>query len=161
MLIKRNKEIYWGEFKGGSSGDSRQNTFLFGSIVLYHSRDHVYLENAMVNSGTMIHEWTSSFNFQGNRLTPTLPLLKRGYRYRLSSRMTVQPQNGLYFRLIFMDRYDKQVGQVIEKDLDFTFTYPEEAYHYRVQLLSAGFQAVDFHSFSIEEDDSEQDVEQE
>ena len=161
MMIKRNKEIYWGEFKGASLGDMRQNTFLYGSIVLYHSRDHVYLENDMVNSGTMIHEWTSSFNFQGNRLTPTLPLLKRGYRYRLSSRMTVQPQNGLYFRLIFMDRYDKQVGQVIEKDLDFTFTYPEEAYHYRVQLLSAGFQSVDFHSFSIEEDDSEQDVEQE
>ena len=43
MMFKRHKEIYWGEFKGGSSGDSRQNTFLFGSIVLYHSRDHVYL----------------------------------------------------------------------------------------------------------------------
>ena len=76
MMFKRHKEIYWGEFKGGSSGDSRQNTFLFGSIVLYHSRDHVYLENDMVNSGTMIHEWTSSFNFQGNRLTPTLPPLR-------------------------------------------------------------------------------------
>ena len=113
----------------------------------------------MMNSGTMIHEWTSSFNFQGNRLTPTLPLLKRGHRYRLASQMTVQPQNGLYFRLIFMNRYDRQVGQVIEKNFDFTFTYPEDAYHYKVQLLSAGFQSVDFHSFSIEEDYSEQDVE--
>lgn len=159
MMFKWNKEIYWGEFKGGSSGDSRQNTFLYGSIVLYHSRDHVYLENTMVNSGTMIHEWTSSFNFQGNRLTPTLPLLKKGHSYRLTSQMTVQPQNGLYFRLIFMDRYDRQVGQVIEKNFDFTFTYPEDAYHYKVQLLSAGFQSVDFHSFSIEEDYSEQDVE--
>ena len=159
MMIKRNKEIYWGEFKGASLGDTRQNTFLYGSIVLYHSRVHVYLENTMVNSGTMIHEWTSSFNFQGNRLTPTLPLLKKGHSYRLTSQMTVQPQNGLYFRLIFMDRYDKQVDQVIEKDFDFTFTYPEEAYHYKVQLLSAGLQAVDFHSFSIEEDYSKQDVE--
>ena len=159
MMFKRHKEIYWGEFKGGSSGDGRQNTFLYGSIVLYHSRDHVYLENTMVNSGTMIHEWTSSFNFQGNRLTPTLPLLKKEHSYRLTSQMTVQPQNGLYFRLIFMDRYDRQVGQVIEKNFDFTFTYPEDAYHYKVQLLSAGFQSVDFHSFSIEEDYSEQDVE--
>ena len=159
MMFKWNKEIYWGEFKGGSSGDGRQNTFLYGSIVLYHSRDHVYLENTMVNSGTMIHEWTSSFNFQGNRLTPTLPLLKKGHSYRLTSQMTVQPQNGLYFRLIFMDRYNKQVDQVIEKDFDFTFTYPEEAYHYKVQLLSAGLQSVDFHSFSIEEDYSKQDVE--
>ena len=159
MMFKWNKEIYWGEFKGGSSGDGRQNTFLYGSIVLYHSRDHVYLENTMVNSGTMIHEWTSSFNFQGNRLTSTLPLLKKGHSYRLTSQMTVQPQNGLYFRLIFMDRYDRQVGQVIEKNFDFTFTYPEDAYHYKVQLLSAGFQSVDFHSFSIEEDYSEQDVE--
>ena len=58
-----------------------------------------------------------------------------------------------------MDRYNKQVDQVIEKDFDFTFTYPEEAYHYKVQLLSAGLQSVDFHSFSIEEDYSKQDVE--
>ncbi len=27
MMIKRNKEIYWGEFKGASLGDMRQNTF--------------------------------------------------------------------------------------------------------------------------------------
>ena len=159
MIIKRNKEIYWGEFKGGSLGNIRQNTFLYGSIVLYHSREHVYFENEMLNSGTMIHEWASSFNFQGNRLTPTLPLLKKGHRYRLTSKMTVQPQNGLYFRLIFMDRYDKVVDQVIEKESDFTFIYPEDAYHYKVQLLSAGFKSVDFHSFSIEEDYSEQDVE--
>lgn len=159
MVIKRNRDIYWGELKGGSLGDLRGNSFLFGSIVIYHSRDHVYFENKMVNSGTMIHEWVSSFNFQGNRLTPTLPLLKKGYRYRLTSRMTVQPQNGLYFKLIFLDRYDKQVAQVIEKKFDFTFTYPEDAYHYKVQLLSAGFQSVDFYSFSIEEDYSNQDVE--
>ena len=132
MIIKRNKEIYWGEFKGASLGDLKENSFLYGSVVIYHSRNHVYFENSMMNSGTMIHEWTSSFNFQGN---------------------------GLYFRLIFMDRYDRQVGQVIEKNFDFTFTYPEDAYHYKVQLLSAGFQSVDFHSFSIEEDYSEQDVE--
>lgn len=159
MIIKRNKEIYWGEFRGASLGVLSENSFLYGSVVIYYSRYHVYFENSMVNSGTMIHEWTSSFNFQGNRLTPTLPLLKKGHRYRLVSQMTVQPQNGLYFRLIFMDRYDKQVDQVIEKDFDFTFTYPEEAYHYKVQLLSAGLQSVDFHSFSIEEDYSKQDVE--
>ena len=159
MIIKRNKEIYWGEFRGASFGVLAENSFLYGSVVIYNSRDHVYFENSMVNSGTMIHEWTSSFNFQGNRLTPTLPLLKKGHRYRLVSQMTVQPQNGLYFRLIFMDRYNKQVDQVIEKDFDFTFTYPEEAYHYKVQLLSAGLQSVDFHSFSIEEDYSKQDVE--
>ena len=93
MIIKRNKEIYWGEFRGASFGVLAENSFLYGSVVIYHSRDHVYFENSMVNSGTMIHEWTSSFNFQGNRLTPTLPLLKRDHRYRLVSQMTVYFNN--------------------------------------------------------------------
>lgn len=159
MYVDRKNEIYWGELKGASLGNLRENSFLYGSIVIYHSRDHVYFENNLVNSGTMLHEWTSSFNFQGNRLTPTLPLLKKGRCYRLTSRMTVQPQEGLYYRLIFKDRYNQPVNQLIKKELDFIFTYPEEAYHYSIQLLSAGFKSVDFHSFSIVEEDSNQDVE--
>lgn len=159
MVIRRQKEIFWGEFKGASLGNLRENSFLYGLIVIYYARNHIYFENEMISSGTMVHEWTSSFNFQGNRLTPTLPLIKKGHRYRLTSNMTIKPDNGLYFRLIFKDRYDEKVSQLIKKDLTFTFTYPEEAYNYSIQLLSAGLKSVDFHSFSIEEDYTEQNVE--
>lgn len=68
---------FWGEFKGASLGNLRENSFLYGSIVIYYARNHIYFENEMISSGTMVHEWTSSFNFQGNRLTPTLPLIKK------------------------------------------------------------------------------------
>ena len=32
-----------------------------------------------------------------------------------------------------------------------TFTYPEEAYSYKVQLLSAGVESFEFHCLRIEE----------
>ncbi|KEQ36089.1 accessory Sec system protein Asp3 [Streptococcus mitis] len=39
----------------------------------------------------------------------------------------------------------------LEKMKVFDFTYPDDTYTYQVSLLSAGFESLDFYSFSIEE----------
>ena len=67
-------------------------------------------------------------------------------------KMRVQPANGLYIKLTFLNRYEEIVEEKIERQFSFTFTYPETAYTYRLSLISAGFEALDFASFSIEED---------
>ncbi|MTV85464.1 accessory Sec system protein Asp3, partial [Streptococcus pneumoniae] len=54
MVIRRQKEIFWGEFKGASLGNLRENSFLYGSIVIYYARNHIYFENEMISSGTMV-----------------------------------------------------------------------------------------------------------
>ncbi len=67
-------------------------------------------------------------------------------------KMQVQPANGLYLKLTFLNRYEEIIEEKIERKFSFSFTYPETAYTYRLSLISAGFEALDFVSFSIEED---------
>lgn len=158
MYVNRHKKIYWGELRGGSLGDLKENDFLYGTILNYYAPDHIYFENPMMPSGTKIHEWASITHYQGHRATPSLPLLKKGQQYHFSSQMEVRPQNGVYFKIRFLDRYGKEINTVIEKQSSFVFTFPEEAYHYQVQLLSAGIESFDFHWISIEEEETQDHV---
>ena len=62
-----------------------------------------------------------------------------------------QPENGVYIKLIFLNRYEDVLEEKVEKAREFTFTYPEDTYTYRISLLSAGFQELTFYDFSIKE----------
>ena len=51
----------------------------------------------------------------------------------------------------FLDRYDNEIKQLIEKSTQMTFVYPHEAYTYSISLLSAGVKELDFYSLKLEE----------
>ena len=138
MKIQKHKEIYWGELRGASISKTRKDfTYWYGSTIIFHSPDQVYFENKLMASGQTIHEWSSSWNYQGDRQIPSLPLLKRGRSYSLT-------------RDIF-DRYNREVSNHVERSNKMTFTYPKEAYSYKVQLLSAGVESFEFRYLRIEE----------
>ena len=101
--------------------------------------------------GTEIHSWTAIQNYQGSRTQPVLPLLKKGQTYRLDAFYTTVPQDSVYLKVSFWDRYDKEVKQIIEKSHSVTFVYPKEAYYYSIALLSAGVLELNFKGMGIEE----------
>ena len=143
MIIIKREDIRWGEMGA---------TYLYGSQIVYHKDGRVTLKNPLLASGETLKTWFSSVNYQATRNQPSLPLLKKNHTYRLSMKMQVQPTNGLYLKLTFLNRYEEIIEEKIERQFSFTFTYPETAYTYRLSLISAGFEALDFASFSIEED---------
>ena len=152
MKIQKHKEIYWGELRGASISKTRKDfTYLYGSTIIFHSLDQVYFENKLMASGQTIHEWSSSWNYQGDRQVPSLPLIKRGRPYSLTRDMTSYPSESVFLKLIFFDRYNKKVGNIVERSDKMAFTYPKEAYSYKVQLLSAGVESFEFHCLRIEE----------
>ena len=151
MQIEKHKAIYWGEFRGSSFGDAGKYSYLFGSTIVYHARDHIFFENPLMASGQIIHEWSSHWNYQRDRSQPALPLLKRGQSYSLTRKMTTSPAHGVFLKLVFYNRYGEEVGQLIERGEQLDFTYPKEAYSYRVQLLSAGLESFDFYYLEISE----------
>ena len=102
-------------------------------------------------SGQKIHEWSSSWNYQGDRQVPSLPLLKRGRSYSLTRDMNSYPSGSVFLKLIFFDRYNREVGNIVERSDKMAFTYPKEAYSYKVQLLSAGVESFEFHYLKIED----------
>ncbi len=90
---------------------------------------------------------------QGSRSQPSLPLLKGNHRYQFTMNMTCYPENSIYIKLVFLDRYEEVLEEKVEETLSFSFVYPEDAYTYKVSLVTAGFESLDFYSFSIKEYD--------
>ena len=142
MIIKQRQGIEWGEVGG---------TFMYGTQVFYHCKDHVSLYNPLITSGEILRSWSSSLNYQGSRTQVSLPLLKRGQDYQISMNFNCHPEQGLYIKIRFFDRYGSVIEEKVEKVKQFIFTYPKETYTYEVSLLSAGFESLDFYDFYIEE----------
>ncbi|QQQ35017.1 accessory Sec system protein Asp3 [Streptococcus mitis] len=142
MIITQRQSIHWGEVGG---------TYMYGSNVSYYPDKSVRLYNPLLPSGEVLRTWFSSVNYQGARTQPQLPLLKRNHQYHLAMHFDCQPENGVYIKLIFLNRYEDVLEEKVEKVREFTFTYPEDTYTYRISLLSAGFQELTFYDFSIKE----------
>ena len=142
MIINQRTDIRWGEVG---------ETFMYGTSVTYHPDQHISLYNPLVASGEIIRSWTSSLNYQAFRTQPSLPLLKRKHDYEISMNIECQPTNGVYTKIAFFDRYGDVIEEKVEKTKTFCFTYPDDTYTYQVSLLSAGFESLDFYSFSIKE----------
>lgn len=142
MIITQRQSIHWGEVGG---------TFMYGSTVSYYPDRSVRLYNPLLPSGEILKTWFSSVNYQAARTQPSLPLLKRKQDYQLRMNFECHPTNGVYTKIIFFDRYGDVIEEKIEKAKVFDFTYPDDTYTYQVSLLSAGFESLDFYSFSIKE----------
>ena len=142
MIINQRESISWGEVQG---------TVMYGSEIIYHKDKHISLSNPLVPSGEILKTWFSSVNYQAFRAQPSLPLLKRKQDYQLCINFDCHPENGIYIKISFLDRYGDIIEEKIEKMKVFDFTYPADTYTYQVSLLSAGFESLDFYSFSIEE----------
>ena len=142
MIINRRDDIKWGEVSG---------TYMYGTTVTYHSDQHVSILNPLVTSGVVLRSWSSNVNFQAYRVQASLPLLKRNQDYQFSISMDCKPVDGVYIKVSFFNRYGDIVEEKIEKTTEFNFSYPEDTYYYQISLLSAGFESMDFYSFSIKE----------
>ena len=142
MIITQRQSIHWGEVGG---------TFMYGSTVSYYPDRSVRLYNPLLPSGEILKTWFSSVNYQAARTQPSLPLLKRKQDHQLRMNFECHPTNGVYTKITFFDRYGDVIEEKIEKAKVFDFTYPDDTYTYQVSLLSAGFESLDFYSFSIKE----------
>ena len=142
MIIKQRQGIQWGTVGA---------TFMYGTSLTYHSDYHISIYNPLVKSGEILKTWFSSVNYQSFRTQPSLPLLKRKQDYQLCMDFECHPTNGVYIKIIFFDRYGDVTEEKVEKIKTFSFTYPDDTYTYQVSLLSAGFESLDFYSFTIKE----------
>lgn len=133
--------IYWRHWD--------DSTTIEGMHFENRTKDEVVLENPFLPSGLVIQKWSSMMTYQMERKQPDLPLLKRGRAYQIKANLRTEPANSVLFRLNFYDRFQNQIDSQILRPSNPFFQYPTNAYCYEIELLSAGFQALTFHSFSI------------
>ena len=87
MIHKNNSQIQWG---------TNVRSYMFGSQIEHHPDGSVNFSNPLIASGTEIHSWLAIQNYQASRKQPSLPLLKKGYIYRLESQFTTVPEGTVY-----------------------------------------------------------------
>ena len=56
------------------------NTYLYGTTIEQRNTD-VYFSNQRMPSSFVIHSWTSRTNYQADRISPQLPLLKKNHTF--------------------------------------------------------------------------------
>lgn len=135
--------IRWAQFA--------QTAYSFGSQIEFAGH-RVTFHNPLMSPSYAITSWDSKTNFQQHRLQPTLPLLKRGHLYRMELVADVVPSRTLYVKVTFFDRFDKEISFSMLKEDQWSFTYPEEAFAYRVELINAGCHHFSFDSLVLSEE---------
>lgn len=122
--------------------------YLYGSRIDFHEQG-VRFFNPYLASGKAIKTYHSQTNYQGLRIHPELPVLEPGANYLLYFDLPSVPENRIYLEFDCRDRQGQRLQEIIIRYSGERFTFPEQAYTYRLMVRSAGCQSVDFHSIKI------------
>lgn len=135
--------IYWNEYSA--------DTYLYGSEIIYHKRDHVEFKNLLMPPGTIIKQWYSKTNFQIQKIEPTLPMIDGESEYEITVHIDHEERENYLVRLVFYDRYEVEAGSIVLRDKVTNFKCPLKTYSYKLQLINGGITKLHFHSIVIQE----------
>ena len=142
-MIEAKWSIYWNEYAA--------DTYLYGSEVIFHSKDDVEFKNRLMPPGTVIRQWYSKTNFQMQKIEPALSMIDGESKYRITVNMDCPKGETCLVRLVFYDRYEVEAGSLTLRDKVTEFKCPLKTYSYRLQLINGGVTGFHFHSVVIEE----------
>ncbi|MBQ1901397.1 MAG: accessory Sec system protein Asp3 [Lachnospiraceae bacterium] len=127
------------------------HTYMYGSVVDFHSVDDVEYKNALIPPGTVIKTWKSQAKYQMERVEPTLPIIDGEESYRIHLDVDMDIPNGLMLRFRFYQKNGTAEGTYILRGTDGVFRCPIRTYYYDVELIEAGAHHFHFHSMTLEE----------
>ena len=142
--------IYWDDYM--------VSAYTYGTRMMFHSKSDVEFCNNLVPSGTVLKKWYSKTSYQLQGIEPTLPIIDGEATYKLSIDIDIPIEEGVLVKLVFYNKYDAEVGNIIVRETERVFRCPLATYSYEIILLSAGADSFRFHSFTIQEvaDESEE-----
>lgn len=127
-----------------------KSTFMYGSKLKFNN-NFVSMDNSLMPSGMVIHEWNMLSSYTTNKQVPSLPLLKKGSNYKIKFDYDVIPEKSVYFKIVLYKKNGEKIKTMIIEDDDSEFEYPKDAYSYKIELMNAGFQHLQFYRISIED----------
>ena len=125
-------------------------TFMYGSKLKFNT-NFVSMDNSLMPSGMVIHEWNMLSSYTTNKQVPSLPLLKKGSNYKIKFDYDVIPEKSVYFKIVLYKKNGEKIKTMIIEDDDSEFEYPKDAYSYKIELMNAGFQHLQFYRIIIED----------
>lgn len=131
--------VYW----------SNNRIFAAGSRISLSSKLRVKWANPLMAPGRPIISWGSSYNYQGDKTVPQLPILRNGCRYRIYAHLNVEPVSACLIRLTFFDLQGTEIKRVEFRSHEKTFVYPADAVTYEIAIINAGLTRLSFDRFDI------------
>ena len=128
--------IYWNEYSS--------DTYLYGSQLIFHSREDVEFRNMLMPPGTVIKTWYSMTNFQEQHIEPSLPIIDGESSYSITVNIDVPKHQHCLVRLVFYDRYGNEAGYLNIRDTVTDFKCPLKTYRYTMQLINGGLTELHF-----------------
>lgn len=127
-----------------------KSTFMYGSKLKFNN-NFVSMDNSLMPSGMVIQEWNMLSSYTTNKQVPSLPLLKKGSNYKIKFDYDVIPEKSVYFKIVLYKKNGEKIKTMIIEDDDSEFEYPKDAYSYKIELMNAGFQHLQFYRIIIED----------
>ena len=110
----------------------------YGSDIHFESIDSVTFENQHLYAGQTIATWSTMTEFWKTVMQNPLPRLIQNHEYKLKIRYESKPENRLYVKIVFYDRYKERISQLVLKERVNSFEVPENTIHYEIQLINGG-----------------------
>lgn len=142
-------KVLWNEYVS--------NTYLYGSAIKMHSPVDVEFENRFMPPGTVVKQWFSKTKYQMMRVEPALPLIDGEGMYFVRLTSTSKNPDGLILKIIFYDKYDAEIKDIIVRGSQSRFQCPLNTYSYEIQLIYGGTKHFHFHFITIAELEYEQE----
>ena len=136
-------KIYWNEYSS--------ETYLYGSEISFHKKNHVEYKNRLMPPGSVIKTWYSKVNYQAKRVEPSLPMIDGESRYHLSINLDSEDEGDVIVKITFYDRYENEAESIIMRENEMDFKCPLKTYSYTIQLINAGSTHFHFHSLVLTE----------
>ena len=120
------------------------NAYPYGVTLSFPGDGSAIITAPMVPSGKVLYDWNADTDYLTERREPTLPLLGGGEDYLFSFDYKADPEGTAMFRLVFYDRQNEIVESLVTDTDSLSFTYPEDAYRYALELVQGGFDTLHF-----------------
>lgn len=137
--------VYWDHYA--------QDAWLYGSTISFLPDGAVLFENGEMPPGFSVREWFSLMDYQEKRMEPQLPLLEEKKAYHILTRKMDEPENGSFLRLNFYDRQGELLDFCLLREEEGSFTYPEGAFSYSLQLVQGGAEKIRFRYLALMEEE--------
>lgn len=120
------------------------STYLYGSKLNFLADTSVVFQNELMSPGKGIVAWSSSTDYQADRISPQLPLLKEKHMYGIRLKAKSSPEKTVIMRIDFFGQDNSLIEKKYISDAEGEFLYPKGCYKYTVSLINAGCKSIHF-----------------
>lgn len=122
---------------------------IHGSDIHFQAIDQVEFSNQYLYAGQSLVTWSTMTEFWRSSLQNPLPILQQGRDYQLDIYYSSIPDQRLYIKVIFFNRYKERIDQKVFKQRSNILSVPKEAIHYQIELVNGGLESFCFYQLNL------------